>query len=93
MDKSPVIRIWITNKNNSEITNEINDLWDNLRITNLKLWEVEDQKRLCEKNKTFDKNFIELARNVYRLNDERAKIKLKINEILGSNIKEVKSHF
>ena len=79
-------------KKNVKITNEINDLWDNLRITNLKLWEVEDQKRLCEKNKTFDKNFIELARNVYRLNDERAKIKLKINNLSGSNIKEIKQY-
>ena len=59
---------------------------DQLKEINLKLWDIEDGKRTAEKN-------IELARNVYRFNDERAKIKLKINEILGSNIKEVKSHF
>ena len=54
-------------------------------------WEL--SKRLAEKNKTFDERFIELSREVYKTNDERAKIKLKINEILGSNIKEVKSHY
>ena len=64
-----------------------------LKEINLKLWDIEDGKRTAEKNNDFGKIFIELARNVYRFNDERAKIKLKINEILGSNIKEVKSHF
>ena len=48
---------------------------------------------MAEKNSDFGKKFVELARNVYKFNDERAKLKLKINEILGSNIKEVKSHF
>ena len=66
---------------------------DQLKEINLKLWDIEDSKRTAEKNNDFGKIFIELARNVYRFNDERAKIKLKINEILGSNIKEVKSHF
>jgi len=66
---------------------------DQLKEINLKLWDIEDGKRIAEKNKDFGKIFIELARNVYKFNDERAKIKLKINEILGSNIKEVKSHF
>ena len=66
---------------------------DQLKEINLKLWDIEDGKRAAEKNKDFGKIFIELARNVYKFNDERAKIKLKINEILGSNIKEVKSHF
>ena len=66
---------------------------DQLKEINLKLWDIEDGKRTAEKNNDFGKIFIELARNVYRFNDERAKIKLKINEILGSNIKEVKSHF
>ena len=64
-----------------------------LKEINQKLWYIEDSKRTAEKNNDFGKEFIELARNVYKLNDERAKIKLKINEILGSNIKEVKSHF
>ena len=66
---------------------------DQLKEINLKLWDIEDGKRTAEKNNDFGKIFIELARNVYKFNDERAKIKLKINEILGSNIKEIKSHF
>ena len=64
-----------------------------LKDINLKLWEIEDGKRLAEKNSDFGSKFIELARNVYKFNDERAKIKLNINKILNSNIKEVKSHF
>jgi hypothetical protein len=64
----------------------------NLKNINLKLWHIEDNKRLAEKNNDFGKNFIELARNVYKFNDERAKIKLAINNALGSNIKEVKSY-
>ena len=66
---------------------------DQLKEINLKLWDIESGKRTAEKNNDFGKIFIELARNVYKFNDERAKIKLKINETLGSNIKEVKSHF
>ena len=66
---------------------------DQLKEINQKLWDIEDSKRMAEKNNDFGKEFIELARNVYKLNDERARIKLKINEILGSNIKEIKSHF
>ena len=73
--------------------NEINDLIKNLKLINLKLWDIEENKRLAEKNQKFDENFIKLSRDVYKTNDERAKIKLKINEILGSNIKEVKSHY
>ena len=63
-----------------------------LKIINLKLWDIEDRKRLAEKKKQFDENFIQLARNVYKFNDERAQIKLTINNLLGSNIKEVKSY-
>ena len=63
-----------------------------LKEINLKLWDIEDGKRAAEKEKKFDDKFIELARNVYKLNDERAKIKLAINKVLGSNIKEVKSY-
>ena len=72
----------------SSISKYINDL----RNINLKLWDIEDGKRTAEKNKKFDQKFIELARNVYKFNDERAKIKLAINTSLGSNIKEVKSY-
>jgi len=66
---------------------------DQLKEINQKLWDIEDSKRMAEKKNDFGKEFIVLARNVYKLNDDRARIKLKINEILGSNIKEVKSHF
>ena len=65
---------------------------NDLKNINLKLWDIEDGKRSAEKNNKFDEKFIELARNVYKFNDERAKIKLTINTLLGSNIKEVKSY-
>ena len=65
---------------------------NDLKNINLKLWNIEDGKRSAEKNNKFDEKFIELARNVYKFNDERAKIKLAINNALGSNIKEVKSY-
>ena len=65
---------------------------DDLKNINLKLWDIEDGKRAAEKNNEFGEKFIELARNVYKFNDERAKIKLAINSALGSNIKEVKSY-
>tara|TARA_B100000963_G_scaffold331869_1_gene322954 strand:+ start:82 stop:477 length:396 start_codon:yes stop_codon:yes gene_type:complete len=63
-----------------------------LKEINLKLWEIEDGKRSAEKKNDFGEKFITLARNVYKFNDERAKIKLAINNALGSNIKEVKSY-
>ena len=72
----------------SKIINFKNDL----KNINLKLWDIEDGKRSAEKNNKFDEKFIELARSVYKFNDERAKIKLAINNALGSNIKEVKSY-
>ena len=65
---------------------------NDLKNINLKLWDIEDGKRSAEKNNKFDAKFIELARSVYKFNDERAKIKLAINNALGSNIKEVKSY-
>ena len=74
--------------NESKISSFKNDL----KNINLKLWDIEDGKRFAEKNNKFDEKFIELARSVYKFNDERAKIKLAINNALGSNIKEVKSY-
>jgi hypothetical protein len=71
---------------------DIGDLVSELKEINLKLWDIEDGKRSMEKNNDFGEKFIELARNVYKFNDERAKIKLAINNTLGSNIKEVKSY-
>ena len=70
----------------------IKNFKDELKNINLKLWDIEDGKRLAEKNNLFDDNFIKLARNVYKFNDERARLKLEINKVLGSNIKEVKSY-
>ena len=72
--------------------NLIKDLIVKLKEINLKLWDIEDGKRSAEKENNFGEKFIELARNVYKFNDERAKIKLAINNTLGSNIKEVKSY-
>ena len=72
---------------------KIKNLIITLKETNLKLWDIEENKRKAEKDKKFDDAFIQLSRDVYKLNDERAKIKLKINETLGSNIQEVKSYY
>tara|TARA_E500000178_G_C16725917_1_gene619326 strand:+ start:141 stop:536 length:396 start_codon:yes stop_codon:yes gene_type:complete len=72
---------------------KIKNLIEELKKINFELWDMEEGKRKAEKNKSFDENFIQLSRSVYKGNDKRAKIKLKINEILGSNIKEVKSHY
>ena len=71
---------------------KISSFKKDLKNINLKLWDIEDGKRSAEKNNKFDEKFIQLARNVYKFNDERAKIKLAINNALGSNIKEVKSY-
>jgi hypothetical protein len=83
----------ITFKTSIPDLSKIDQLIDRLKSINIKLWDIENGKRLAEKNNKFDENFIELARTVYKTNDERAKIKLEINNILGSNIKEVKSHY
>ena len=72
---------------------QIKPLIDKLKSINLKLWDIENGKREAERNKDFGEKFIDLARSVYKSNDERAKIKLEINNLLGSNINEVKSHY
>ena len=71
---------------------KIEKLFNNLKVVNLKLWSIEDDKRKCEKDKNFGEKFIKLSRNVHFLNDERAKIKLEINEATGSKIKEIKEY-
>ena len=81
-----------TLKNSINDENKILGFKRDLKNINLKLWDIEDGKRSAEKNNRFDDKFIQLARNVYKFNDERAKIKLEINNALGSNIKEVKSY-
>ena len=71
---------------------KIKELFNSIKEINIKLWNVEDKLRACEKNKDFGKNFIELAREVYFNNDKRAKIKKEMNKILGSNIREIKQY-
>ena len=71
---------------------KIKELFNSIKEINIKLWNVEDKLRVCEKNKDFGKNFIELAREVYFNNDKRAKIKKEMNKILGSNIREIKQY-
>ena len=67
-------------------------LYQSLKEINSKLWLIEDEKRLCEKEKDFGEKFIKLSRDVHFLNDDRAKIKLEINNYTGSRIKEIKEY-
>ena len=71
---------------------KLDDLHQSLKIINLRLWDIEDDKRRCEKEKDFTENFIKLSRDVHILNDDRAKIKLEINNHTGSIIKEIKEY-
>ena len=82
-----------TLKNAISDTSKISELIKKLKFINIKLWDIENGKRLAEKNNNFDEKFVELSRSVYKNNDERSKIKLEINNILGSNIRETKSHY
>ena len=77
---------------NIKLDTVIENLYNSLKEINLKLWTIEDEKRLCEKNSNFGEKFIKLSRDVHFLNDERAKIKLEINNITGSKIKEIKEY-
>ena len=79
-------------KKDVRITDEIKSLYEDLKKINIKLWNIEDGKRDCERNGDFGEKFIQLARSVYIENDQRAKIKNKINKLSGSNISEVKSY-
>ncbi len=81
-----------TKNNNINSSDKIDIFYKNLKEINEKLWKIENEKRLCEKNSDFNDKFVQLARNVYFENDKRAKIKLEINKVLGSNIKEVKQY-
>ena len=71
---------------------KLNDLFKSLKEINAKLWIIEDDKRFCEKNSNFSENFIKLSRDVHFLNDDRAKIKLEMNNHTGSKIKEIKEY-
>mgnify|MGYP001455053259 CR=1 FL=1 len=71
---------------------KLTELFDSLKQINAKLWVIEDDKRQCEKEKDFTESFIKLSRDVHFLNDDRAKIKLEINNHTGSKIKEIKEY-
>ncbi len=77
---------------NLEVTEKLKTLFKEIKEVNSNLWNIEDELRICEKNKDFGQSFIKLARDVYLNNDNRSKIKSKINEVSGSNIKEIKQY-
>ena len=77
---------------NIKIDGNLKNLFNSLKEINSKLWVIEDDKRICEKNKDFSEKFIKLSRDVHFLNDKRAKIKLEINNYTGSKIKEIKEY-
>ena len=79
-------------KNNVKSDDKLNNLFKSLKEINSKLWVIEDEKRLCEKNSDFGEKFIKLSRDVHFLNDDRAKIKLEINKLTKSKIKEIKEY-
>ena len=79
-------------KNNVKSDDKLNNLFKSLKEINSKLWVIEDDKRLCEKNSDFGEKFIKLSRNVHFLNDDRSKIKLEINKHTKSKIKEIKEY-
>ena len=81
-----------TKSKNISFSEKIDIHYKNLKETNKKLWEIENKVRLCEKNSDFKEKFIQISRDIYFANDQRSKIKLEINKILGSNIKEVKQY-
>ena len=77
---------------NIKTDEKLKNLFNSLKEINSKLWVIEDDKRMCEKNKDFGEKFIKLSRDVHFLNDNRAKIKLEINNYTGSKIKEIKEY-
>ena len=77
---------------NIKVDNKLNQLFDSLNDVNSKLWIIEDEKRLYEKNSDFGEKFIKVSRDIHFLNDERSKIKLEINNYTGSKIKEIKQY-
>ena len=75
-----------------KLNEKLSGLFDTLKDINSKLWVIEDDKRLCEKNSDFGEKFIKLSRDIHFLNDKRASIKLEINNQTGSKIKEIKEY-
>tara|TARA_A100000164_G_scaffold198352_1_gene176067 strand:- start:1367 stop:1756 length:390 start_codon:yes stop_codon:yes gene_type:complete len=79
-------------RKNIKSDDKLDSLYQLLKNVNTKLWEIEDNKRQCEKSKSFTENFIKLSRDIHFLNDDRANIKLDINNYTGSKIKEIKEY-
>jgi len=77
---------------NIKLDEKLSGFFGSLKDINSKLWVIEDEKRMCEKNSDFGEKFIKLSRDVHFLNDDRAKIKLEINNLTGSKIKEIKEY-
>ena len=71
---------------------KLEEFFNNLKKTNLKLWSIENDKRMCEKNSDFGEKFIKLSREIHFLNDDRSKVKLEINKYTGSQIREIKQY-
>ena len=71
---------------------KLEEFFNNLKKTNLKLWSIENDKRMCEKNSDFGEKFIDLSREIHFLNDNRSKVKLEINKYTGSQIREIKQY-
>ena len=89
-DEHSILKVQLNQNVKSD--DKLNSLFQSLKEINAKLWVIEDNKRLCEKNSDFTENFIKLSRDVHFLNDDRAKIKLEMNNHTGSKIKEIKEY-
>ena len=89
-EEHSILKDQLNNKVKSD--QKLNELFESLKQINAKLWVIEDDKRQCEKEKDFTDTFIKLSRDVHFLNDDRAKIKLEINNHTGSKIKEIKEY-
>ena len=79
-------------KNKIKIDEKIIELFNSLKYINGKLWDIENEKRLCEKNSDFGEKFIKTSRDIHFLNDKRGRVKLEINNYTGSKIKEIKEY-
>ena len=90
LDEHSILKKQLDENINSD--QKLSELFKSLKEINAKLWIIEDDKRLCEKEKNFAEKFIQLSRDVHFLNDNRAKIKLEINNYTGSKIKEIKEY-
>ena len=89
-DEHSILKVQLDQNVKSD--DKLSGLFKSLKEINAKLWVIEDDKRMCEKNSDFTENFIKLSRDVHFLNDNRAKIKLEINNYTGSKIKEIKEY-